>query len=186
MTEIWKTLEEQKVYENDWIEVQENKIINPQGGKGIYGVVHFKNLAIAVVPIDENGYTWIVGQNRYTLHEYSWEIPMGGGKIGQSPLASAKRELQEETGLTAKTWYNIAKIHTSNSVTDEVGYIFVAEDLTQGETNFDETEVLQIRKIHFSDLYQKAINGEITDALSLCAIFKLALIRPELLLTNRK
>ncbi len=184
MKKFWQTISVKKIYENAWISLREDEIINPNGGKGIYGVVHFKNYAIAVIPIDKNGCTKLVGQYRYTLNEYSWEIPMGGGKIVDFPLDSAKRELQEEAGLSAEKWTCIAKAHTSNSITDEVAFIYLAENLSECANNFDETEDLLVKNLHFSELYEMAMTGQISDALSLCAIFKTALLRPELLQKN--
>ena len=120
----WQTLNSKQVYNNQWIQVQEHTVINPNGGRGIYGKVLFKNRAIGIIPLDSDGNTWLVGQYRYTVNEYSWEIPMGGGPLDQDILTSAQRELKEETGLTAAKWTNIMRIHTSNSATDEEGFIF--------------------------------------------------------------
>ncbi|MEM7549157.1 MAG: NUDIX hydrolase [Bacteroidota bacterium] len=173
----WKTLSVEKVYDNPWIKVEEHQVLNPSGNNGIYGKVHFKNLAIAVIPLDEDFNTWIVGQYRYTLDEYSWEVPMGGGKMADTILSSAQRELKEETGLTASKWQNFLKIHTSNSVTDEVGYAFVAEGLTEGETEFEDTEDLKIQKLPFRQVYEMVLNGEITDCLSVASILKLAILK---------
>lgn len=172
----WKTLKIHQVYENPWIKLEQHDIVNPAGKDGIYGVVHFKNLAIGIIPIDNEGNTWIVGQYRYALKEYSWEIPMGGGLIEIDVLESAKRELKEETGLSAKKWTNILKIHTSNSVTDEAGYVFLAEDLVQGETEFEETEVLQVKKLPFQEVLKMVMSGEITDSLSIAGILKVSRI----------
>ena len=172
----WKTKNIQLIYENPWITLEEHQVINPAGNDGIYGKVHFKNRAIAIIPIDVDHHTWLIGQYRYPLDSYSWEIPMGGGPIGEEPLDSAKRELKEETGLTANKWTKIQEIHTSNSVTDEVGSIYLAEDLTEGETEFEETEVLQIRKVHFSKALEMVLAGEITDSISIAGIFKAARI----------
>lgn len=172
----WITKKTAQIYQNPWIKVEEHDIINPAGKDGIYGTVHFKNKAIAIIPIDPNGNTWLVGQFRYPLNQYSWEVPMGGGPIGEDPLASAKRELREETGLTAEKWTEIMRIHTSNSVTDEEGIVYLAEDLTQGETEFEETEVLQIRKLPFSEVLEMVMNGSITDGISISGILKAARI----------
>lgn len=171
----WQTLQSTPVYENPWISLTHNDVINPGGGKGIYGVVHFKNLAIGIIPIDNDGYTWLVGQYRYALNEYSWEIPMGGGPHNISPLDAAQRELREETGLSAADWTMIAKIHTSNSVTDELGFIFVAKNLTQGPTEFEQTEQLKLWHLPLKNAIQMAIDGQITDAISLAGLFKVAL-----------
>ena len=109
----WQTKESKEVYNNPWIRVVENKVINPKGGDGIYGVVHFKNVAIAIIPIDSDGYTYLVGQYRYTMNSYEWEVPMGGGLKENSNLESAKRELLEETGIVAENWQIILKPYTT-------------------------------------------------------------------------
>jgi 8-oxo-dGTP pyrophosphatase MutT (NUDIX family) len=170
----WQTLSTKHIYDNPWISIREDQVINPGGGKGIYGVIHMKNKAIGIIPLDKEGYTYLVGQYRYTLNEYSWETPMGGGQIGIEPLESAKRELQEETGFTADKWTFIAHIHTSNSVTDEDGYIFLAEELTAGDTAFEETEDLAIRKVHIKEAVEMVMDNQITDALSVAGILKVA------------
>ncbi|MFY7786248.1 MAG: NUDIX domain-containing protein [Thermoflexibacteraceae bacterium] len=177
MKKFWKTLSSKIIYDNAWIQVRHEEVINPSGGNGIYGVVSFKNIAIGIIPLDEDENTWLIGQFRYTLGEYSWEIPMGGGKKEHTPLAAAQRELQEETGFTAASWTMLMKLHTSNSVTDEVGYVFVAEQLTAGETDFEETEDLKIKKLPFKEVVQMVLRGEITDAISVAGILKLAALR---------
>jgi ADP-ribose pyrophosphatase len=171
----WTTLSEEIKYENPWIKVEEHQVLNPAGNPGIYGKVHFKNLAIGVIPIDEEGNTWIVGQYRYPLNEYSWEIIEGGGKMGVDPLESAKRELLEEAGIVAQEWELLTKLHTSNSVTDEVGLIYIARKLSFTEAIPEETEQLQIKKIPIKEFIQMAMEGKITDSLSLIGIFKLSL-----------
>lgn len=173
MENPWKTHSSKEIYDNPWIKLTEHDVTNPGGGKSLYGKVHFKNIAVAVIPLDEEQNTWIVGQYRYTLDAYSWEIPMGGGPLGISHLESAKRELKEETGLTASKWSEIVKIHTSNSVTDEVGYAYLAQGLIEGETEFDETEDLEIRKLPFAEAVAMCDRGEITDSLSVAAIYRL-------------
>lgn len=172
----WTTLKITPVYDNPWIKLEQHDIINPAGKAGIYGKVHFKNRAMAIIPIDEQGNTWLIGQYRYPLDIYSWEIPMGGGPIGKDLLESAKRELKEETGLIAEKWTEILQIHTSNSVTDELAIVYLAEGLTQGETEFEETEILQIKKLPFSEALDLVMNGEITDSISVAGILKVARI----------
>jgi 8-oxo-dGTP pyrophosphatase MutT (NUDIX family) len=172
----WTTLSTREIYDNPWIHIREDQVLNPKGGKGIYGVVSFKNIAIGIIPIDSEGNTYLIGQYRYTLNEYSWEIPMGGGKIGVSILESAQRELKEETGYTALKWTEIMKIHTSNSVTDEVGYVFVAEELVAGETEFEDTEQLHIKKLPFTEAVDMVLSGQITDAISMAGILKYAML----------
>jgi 8-oxo-dGTP pyrophosphatase MutT (NUDIX family) len=174
----WTTLSGKTVYDNNWINVEEHDVINPAGGKGIYGKVHFKNKAIGIVALDKNDYTWLVGQYRYTLNEYSWEIPEGGGPLGRPLLESAKRELKEETGLTAKNWHLLMRLHTSNSVTDEEAFIFLAEDLEEGKNELEDTEAdLVVRKMPFKTAVDWVMNGEITDSLSVAAILKVARLK---------
>lgn len=170
----WITHSSKEIYSNPWITLTEHDVTNPGGGKSLYGKVHFKNWALGIIPLDEEQNTWLVGQHRYTLDEYSWEIPMGGGPLTIPKRESAKRELKEETGLTAEKWTEICKIHTSNSVTDEVGIAYLAENLTQGETEFEETEDLKIWKLPFKEALDMCDRGEITDSLSVAALYRLA------------
>lgn len=172
----WQTIDKETVYENPWIKVTHNNVLNPSGNPGIYGVVHFKNKAIAIIPLDENNNTWLVGQYRYTLERYSWEIPEGGGPLHDSPLASAKRELLEETGISAKTWISAGTLHLSNSITDEEAFLYVAKDLTFGEAQPEETEDLRVKKLPFQEVVEMVMNGEITDGLAVAAILKIKLM----------
>ncbi len=171
-TNPWITKNICQVYDNPWIAVTHREVVNPAGGDGIYGVVHFKNLAIGIVPLDDKGNTWLVGQYRYTLGRYSWEIPEGGGPIGIPPLESAKRELLEETGIEAQVWTELLEMHLSNSVTDESGIAFVAQGLRFGAAHPEETEQLQVRRLPFSQALEMVLTGEITDALSMAALLK--------------
>lgn len=173
MKNPWITHSSKEIYTNPWITLTEHDVTNPGGGKSVYGKVHYRNLAIGIIPLDENLNTWLVGQYRYTLEEYSWEIPMGGGPIGIDKLESAKRELKEETGLTAEKWSSIIKIHTSNSVSDEVGFAYLAQGLTEGETEFEETEQLEVLKLPFKEAIKMCDDGKITDSLSVAAIYRL-------------
>lgn len=169
----WKLINTKIQYENPWIRVNEDNVINPSGGNGIYGRVHFKNVAVGVIPIDQYGNTWLVGQYRYPLDEYSWEIPEGGCPVAEEELDAAKRELKEETGLVAENWAEFLRIHTSNSVSDERGVVFLAKDLTQGDTQFEETEDLKIKKLPLEEAFQMVMDGEITDSISMAALLKL-------------
>lgn len=177
----WKTISSEKIYENPWISLTEHQVINPGGGSGIYGEVHFKNLAIGIIPLDEENNTWLVGQYRFPLKQYSWEIPEGGGLLNNDPLLSAQRELLEETGIKAEEWIEIQKIHLSNSVSDELGIIYLARQLSFGESSPEESEDLIVRKLPFETAYQMVLNGEITDSLSVAAILKVKV----LYLTNK-
>ena len=172
----WECMSSKNIYENPWIKVVEDEVLRPNKTKGIYGKVHFKNKALGIIPLDEELNTWLVGQYRYTLNEYSWEIPTGGVPLEEDTMAGAKRELREETGLIAKKWTKLLKIHTSNSVTDEYGYVFLAEDLTQGEMDWDETEELQIKKLPFEEVLEMVMDNRITDSLSIMGILKVAKI----------
>lgn len=168
----WQTLSSEEKYSNNWIKVIEHQVINPSGGKGIYGEVHFKNIAIGVLPLDKDHHTWLVGQYRYPLKAYSWEIPEGGGPIGTDPELSAKRELIEETGLSCDKLTEIQRMYLSNSVSDELSIIYLAQELTQGEAEPEETEDLQLIKVPFAKAYQMVMDGEITDSISVAAILK--------------
>lgn len=176
MTELnkWTKLGTKEVYDNAWIKVEHDDVLRPNGSKGIYGKVHFKNKAIGIIPLDKRMNTWLIGQFRYVLNEYSWEIPMGGGPIDSDILDSAKRELKEETGIMAQKWTKLLRIHTSNCVSDEEGFVFLAEDLSFGDTDFDETEDLQIKKIPFQEVIAMALDGRITDSISIIGILTMA------------
>ena len=168
----WTTLNSELKFETPWIKVTKYDVLNPAGKPGLYGVVSFKNIAIGVLPLDKDRNTWLVGQWRYPLGEYSWEIPEGGGPHGVDPLESARRELKEETGLIAGKYTELGRLHTSNSVCDEYGLLYLAQDLEHGESEPEESEDLQIKKVPFEEAYQMVMDGRITDSLSMVAILK--------------
>ena len=168
----WKTLSSKIVFDNLWMTVFEDRVINPRGGENDYGYVHFKNKAVAILALDDEGNTWLVGQQRYTLGTYSWELPMGGANEGEAPLDAARRELKEETGLSADDWSQLMFLHTTNSITDEEGYVFVARNLKEGQPEFDEDEALEIRKLPLTKAIDMAREGEITDAISVAALLR--------------
>jgi 8-oxo-dGTP pyrophosphatase MutT (NUDIX family) len=172
----WKTNSDQIVYQNNWIEVHHQDVTTPAGTPGVYGVVHFKNLAIGIIPLDQDNNTYIVGQFRYPLKKYSWEIPEGGGKIGVDPIESAKRELLEECGIIAQGWGKILEMDLSNSATDEHAILYVARNLTFTQAEPEETEELHLKKIPFDSLYQMVKSGQIEDAMTVAAVLKLKLI----------
>lgn len=174
MENPWKTLDLEVVYENRWLRVTHSNVINPSGGYGIYGVVHFKNIAIGIIPVDEEGYTWLVGQYRYAINRYTWEIPEGGCPEGEEPLLAAQRELQEETGLTADHWEELLRTDMSNSVTDERGIIYLARNPRPGPSAPEATEDITVRRLPLTEAIAMVRRGEITDALSVVALLWVA------------
>src|SRR5687768_13762509 len=170
----WRKTASREVYENDWIHVREDAVVRPDGEPGIYGVVHFKNLAVGVLAV-EGDELYLVGQYRYTLESYSWEIPEGGCPEGEDPLEAARRELEEETGLRARRWEKMGEAHLSNSATDEFAVWYLATELTQGEQRPDGTEELRVRRVKVAEALRMALAGEITDALTLLAVMQFRL-----------
>lgn len=168
----WQITSEQVAYDNPWINVTEYQVIDPSGNPGIYGKVHFKNIAIGVFPLDDELNTYLVGQFRFALGQYSWEMPEGGGPVGTDPLESAKRELLEETGLKATKWTEIQRLHLSNSVSDELSILYLAQNLQQFEAEPEDTEQLIVKKLPFNEVYQMVCEGTITDAMTIVAVLK--------------
>lgn len=171
----WRRLSSEKIYENPWIEVSHHEVLTPTGTAGIYGVVHFKGRAVGIIPIDDEGNTWLVKQSRYTLNTYTWEIPEGGAPAGEDTLDAAKRELEEEVGLKARHWRELLTIHQSNSVSDEVGIVYVAEGLSPGQQQLEETEDIEVRKLPLTEAIQMVKDGIITDSMSVAGLLRLAL-----------
>lgn len=176
----WRTTGSRAIYANPWIRVREDAVVRPDGASGIYGVVSFATVALGAVPVGADGTTVLVGQHRYTLDAYTWEIPEGGGDPGKSPREEMARELAEETGLRGGTWTDLGGIHTSNSVTDEVGRLYLVEDLTQAESRPEGTEVLQLWRLPLAEAAAMAASGELTDSLTVAG-----LLRAERLLRQR-
>lgn len=172
----WETVSTRAVYDNPWIKVREDEVVRPDGRPGIYGVVHFKNVAVGVLAV-EDGEVYLVGQYRYTLGRYSWEIVEGGCPEGEDTLDAARRELEEETGLRARDWVKMGEAHLSNSVSDELAVWYLATGLEQGEPRPDGTERLQVRRVGLEEALRMTFAGEITDALSMLALMQLQLRR---------
>ena len=172
----WTTKSKHTVYENPWIRVEHREVLTPAGTDGIYGLIHYKNHAVGVVPIDEAGYTYLVGQFRYALGQYEWEIPEGGCPVGSDLLDTARRELREETGLEADHWEQIMEFYLSNSVSDEYGVAFVARGLRQGTAEPEDTEELRVRRLPLAEAVAMTLDGRITDALSVLALQRVALL----------
>jgi ADP-ribose pyrophosphatase len=175
----WQTLSTECVYESPWIKVDKHDVINPSGNPGEYSVIHFKNTALGILALDAEYNTWIVGQYRYPLNRFSWEIPEGGGKLDVPPLESAKRELLEETGIQAEDWLLIQEMDLSNSVSDERAMIYLARELSFGESQPEETEELYVKKLPFEELYQMVLKGEVTDSMSVAAVLKAKILISE-------
>ena len=167
----WKTNATREIYDNPWITVRENQVTRPDGAPGIYGVVSMKNRAVGIVPLHSDGTVTLVGQFRYPTDVYSWEIPEGGCPPDESLLHCARRELREETGLSARNFEPLGgEIHLSNSVCDERGYLFLATDLTPGKAAPEGTEELQLRRLPLSEAVAMALRGEINDGLSVLGL----------------
>ena len=172
----WTTLRVELRYETPWISVSHHDVIDPGGRPGIYGVVHFKNLAIGIVPLDEDLNTWIVGQYRYPVQAYSWEIPEGGGRRDIPALVSAQRELREEAGIVARQWSELLRMDLSNSASDEHAIIYLAQDLTFHTPQPDHDEELALRKVPFAELLRMVMDGEVTDSLTVAAVLKVQVL----------
>lgn len=175
----WTTLSSRLIYENPWIRLREDQVLRPDGQAGIYGVVQFKNRAVGVLPVDEQGRVWLVGQHRYPLDAYSWEIPEGGCPESETPEATALRELREETGLIAARLELVATAHLSNSVSDEIAYIFRATGLTEGPDDPEGCERIDVRRVEWEEAWSMLRRGEITDSMSVIAMLDEAVRRLE-------
>jgi 8-oxo-dGTP pyrophosphatase MutT (NUDIX family) len=172
----WTVLSSRKLYDNPWIRVTEHDVLNPNGGAGIFGVVHYHNLAVGVVPYAD-GRIWMVGQYRFPLRAYSWEIPEGGGAHDVDPLVSARRELKEETGLSADRYDVLLEMDLSNAVSDERAIVYLVTGLHMGEAAPEETEQLQIRSLTLTEAYEKVERREIRDSLTVAAIYRLMIMQ---------
>jgi 8-oxo-dGTP pyrophosphatase MutT (NUDIX family) len=168
----WTITDSRVGYENPWMRVLEYNVIRPDGQAGLYGVVSPKHLALAILPIHLDGQVTLVGQHRFALDYYSWEVPEGGGKIDGDPQVCAARELKEETGLTAESWQKILTSDLSNSITDERAVGYLATNLTAGEPEPEGTEVLVTRRIHFRDALEELHVGKIEDALTVAMLLR--------------
>ncbi len=173
----WRRRSRRTAYENAWITVWHDEVVRPDGQHGIYGVVHFPTRAVGVVPIDADDRVLLVGQHRYTLDRYSWEIPEGGSPRDEDPLDGAARELREETGYAATEWRVLLEADLSNSVSDEEAILYVATGLVPGEADPEGTERLDVRWVPFDDAIAMCRDGAIRDAMTILALDRLALER---------
>lgn len=173
----WSRISRTLVYENAWIQVFHDEVVRPDGKPGIYGVMHTRTHAVGVVALDRADRVLLVGQYRYTLDRYSWEIPEGGVPIGDDLLEGARRELAEETGYRARSWHELLRFSLSNSTTDETGVLYLATELNEGEANPDETEDLALRWMAFEDALAQVRSGDLFDSMTQMGILRLALDR---------
>ncbi|MEO9901606.1 NUDIX hydrolase [Nisaea sp.] len=168
---VWQVVEERDVYDNPWIRVTEHDVIDPNGNPGLYGVVRVKALAVGILPVDHEGMTWLVGQQRFPRDYYSWELPEGGGSF-DDPQGSAERELLEETGLKAAGWQELLRMDLSNAITDEQAIGFLAWDLEEGTAEPEACERLELRRLPVREAVEMALSGEIVDAFAQTMLLK--------------
>lgn len=171
-TNPWHSLAVDVAFENPYLRVDDHVVVKPNGEPGKYGVVHVKRIGVGVLPLHEDGSVSLVGQWRFALGRYSWEMPEGGAEPGEALAATARRELEEEAGLRAGTLLEVLRMDMSNSLTDEVCVVFLALDLTQGEMAPDDTEVFSHARIPFTTALAAALDGRITDALTVAALLR--------------
>jgi 8-oxo-dGTP pyrophosphatase MutT (NUDIX family) len=170
--EPWRALNETQLYENPWIRLTAHDAVAPTGAPAKYAVVRFANHATGALPIFDNGDTLLVGQHRFPLFDYSWEIPEGGAPAGEDPLEGAKRELREETGWEAKDWRPLIRFQLSNSVTDERGACFLATGLTEAQAAPDDTEEFQLKRLPFREALHLATSGAIHDLITVASLLR--------------
>jgi 8-oxo-dGDP phosphatase len=168
----WRAGPPRRLYDNPWIALEEYDAVAPTGAPALYGVVRFKNLALAILPLHEDGTVTLVGQNRFPHADYSWEIPEGGGPIHGDPLENAQRELREEVGLEARDWREVLRAQLSNSVTDERAVGFIALDLHPVDHAPDETEDLAVARIPFKEALEAALAGHMPDMLTVAMLLR--------------
>ena len=173
----WTTRAGRVVYDNPWITVREDDVVRPDGRPGIYGVVHFKNLAVGALPIEADGSVWLVGQHRYPLGVYSWEMPEGGCPEGESPEEAARRELKEEAGIEAEALELLGVYHLSNSVSGETAYIYRATGLSHGHSGPEGDERIELRRVGWEEAWSLLQGGRITDAMTVFALLHEAVRR---------
>ena len=172
----WTVQAKRVAYDNPWIQVIEHDVLNPSGNPGLYGVVHVKSLAVGVLPLDDEGFTFLVGQHRFPGDYFSWELPEGGGAMHEPAEMSGARELHEETGLKAAHWHRFLRMDLSNAISDEMAVGLIAWDLEQFEAEPEESEKIIVRRVCFGEALEMAISGEIIDSFAQTMLFKAKLL----------
>ena len=174
MRKPWKTLSSRIAYQNAWLRVREDRVIRPDGGEGIYGVVEIRP-SVGIVAIDDEDRIILVGQWRYTVDRYTWEIPRGGSAEGETDmLAVAQRELAEEAGIAAQSWQPIGTVDVCNGVTTDVQHLFLATGLREVQAHQDAVEEIEMRRVPFAEAVDMVMRGEIAEVCSVAAILKVA------------
>jgi 8-oxo-dGTP pyrophosphatase MutT (NUDIX family) len=170
----WTRLSERTVFENPWLRLTEHEAVAPTGRPAQYGLVGMKNLALAILPLHDDGTVILVGQHRFAFADYSWEIPEGGGPLDVDPLESAKRELAEETGLQAAEWRQVLRLQLSNSITDEraVGYVALGLSEATEAHHADDTEALTMVRVPFREALDAALAGHLQDVLTVAMLLR--------------
>jgi 8-oxo-dGTP pyrophosphatase MutT (NUDIX family) len=180
----WTVLTKRVAYDNRWIQVIEHDVLNPSGNPGLYGVVHVKSLAVGVLPLDDDGFTFLVGQHRFPGDYFSWELPEGGGAMDEPAEVSGARELREETGLKATCWHRFLRMDLSNAISDEMAVGLIAWDLEQFAPEPEEDEKIIVRRVRFGEALEMAISGEIVDSFAQTMLFKARLLADRRALPN--
>jgi 8-oxo-dGTP pyrophosphatase MutT (NUDIX family) len=168
----WQDLGHEVVHQTPWMKITEHQAVAPTGREASYGVLRFQNIATGVLPIHPDGTVTLVGQSRFARANYSWEMPEGGAPFGEDPLTGVKRELAEEAGLAAASWQLALRMEMSNSITDEIGFTWIAWDLTPVPVDPDPTEVIAIVRVPFTQLLHEIERGAILDALTIATAYR--------------
>jgi 8-oxo-dGTP pyrophosphatase MutT (NUDIX family) len=171
-TPPWRDLGHEIVHETPWMKVTEHRAIAPTGREAAYGVLRFQNIATGVLPVHPDGTVTLVGQARFARANYSWEMPEGGAPFGEDPLDAVKRELAEEAGLEAASWALALRVEVSNSITDEIGYTWIAWDLKPVPVNPDPTEIMTIVRVPFLSLLHEIERGAILDSFTVATAYR--------------
>jgi len=173
----WRTKSSRVVYENAWIRVREDQVIRPDGGPGLYGVIEIRP-SVGVVALNDQDQIVLVGQWRYSVNRYSWEIPRGGSHPGeQNMLDVAKRELAEEAGVVADEWRVLGPVDVCNGVADDVQTLFLATGLSSTEMSLDPEEDITVEWKPFEEAVRMAMDGRITEVCSVAAILRVARLK---------